>query len=72
LEKHGIPIPDYALVNRDTPYQNIDYFTEEEDFISVNGKRMFKPFVEKPIDGKNLLQDNVFMNFWIKAMKRIS
>ena len=54
LEKHGVPIPSYALVNRYTPYENIDYFIEEEDFISVKGKRMFKPFVEKPVDGKNL------------------
>ena len=57
LEKHGVPIPSYALVNRDTPYENIDYFIEEEDFISVKGKRMFKPFVEKPVDGKNLSYD---------------
>lgn len=49
---YGIPIPRYALVNRDFPNQELDYFIEEEDFVEVHGNRFWKPFVEKPVDGK--------------------
>lgn len=48
----GIYVPRYALVNREVPYQQLDYFIEEEDFVEVHGMRFWKPFVEKPIDGK--------------------
>ncbi|XP_068652019.1 inositol hexakisphosphate and diphosphoinositol-pentakisphosphate kinase VIP2-like isoform X2 [Aristolochia californica] len=51
LEMYGIPVPPYALVNREYPYQELDYFVEQEDFVEVHGKRFWKPFVEKPIDG---------------------
>ncbi|RDX71986.1 Inositol hexakisphosphate and diphosphoinositol-pentakisphosphate kinase VIP1, partial [Mucuna pruriens] len=50
LEMFGIPVPRYALVIREVPYQQLDYFVEEEDFVEVHGKRFFKPFVEKPVD----------------------
>ncbi|KAL2330035.1 hypothetical protein Fmac_017616 [Flemingia macrophylla] len=53
LKKFGISIPRYALVNREVPYQHLDYFIEEEDFVEVHGMRFWKPFVEKPIDGDN-------------------
>lgn len=52
LEMFGIPVPRYALVNREYPYQELDYFIEEEDFVEVNGMRFWKPFVEKPVDGE--------------------
>ncbi|KAG1347522.1 inositol hexakisphosphate and diphosphoinositol-pentakisphosphate kinase VIP2 [Cocos nucifera] len=51
LEMFGIPVPNYALVNREYPYQELDYFVEQEDFVEVHGKRFWKPFVEKPVDG---------------------
>ncbi|XP_041008387.1 inositol hexakisphosphate and diphosphoinositol-pentakisphosphate kinase VIP1-like isoform X1 [Juglans microcarpa x Juglans regia] len=51
LEMHGIPVPRYAFVNREVPYQELDYFVEEDDFVEVHGNRFWKPFVEKPIDG---------------------
>ncbi|KAL6893672.1 hypothetical protein ACP4OV_007770 [Aristida adscensionis] len=51
LEKYGIPVPSYALVNREYPYQELDYFIEQEDFVEVHGKRFLKPFVEKPVNG---------------------
>lgn len=53
LDEYGIPIPTYALVNRAFPDQELDYFLEEEDFVEVHGKRIMKPFVEKPVDGKH-------------------
>ena len=49
----GIPVPRYALVNRVFPYQELDYFIEEEDFVEVHGSRFWKPFVEKPVDGEH-------------------
>uniref|UniRef100_A0ACD5WAJ7 Uncharacterized protein n=1 Tax=Avena sativa TaxID=4498 RepID=A0ACD5WAJ7_AVESA len=51
LEKYGIPVPSYALVNREFPYQELDHFIEQEDFVEIHGKRFFKPFVEKPANG---------------------
>ncbi|RZR76698.1 hypothetical protein BHM03_00001576 [Ensete ventricosum] len=72
LEMYGIPVPNYALINREYPYQELDYFVEHEDFVEILGKRFQKPFVEKPIDGKpafylastkvvlNLAKDNFF------------
>lgn len=51
----GIPVPTYALVNRDFPYQELDYFVEQEDFVEVHGRRFWKPFVEKPIDGWRII-----------------
>ncbi|KAJ6845063.1 inositol hexakisphosphate and diphosphoinositol-pentakisphosphate kinase 2-like isoform X3 [Iris pallida] len=53
LEMFGVPVPNYALVNREYPDQELDYFVEQEDFVEVHGKRFWKPFVEKPIDGDN-------------------
>jgi inositol hexakisphosphate/diphosphoinositol-pentakisphosphate kinase len=51
LELFGIPVPRYALVIREVPSQELDYFIEEEDFVEVHGMRFWKPFVEKPVDG---------------------
>lgn len=48
---YGIPVPRYALVNREVPYEELDYFVEEEDFVEVHGQRFWKPFVEKPVHG---------------------
>ncbi|CAI8594360.1 unnamed protein product [Vicia faba] len=53
LERFGIPVPRYALVIREVPYQELDYFIEEEDFVEVHGMRFWKPFVEKPVDADN-------------------
>jgi len=50
----GIPVPRYALVNREFPFQEVDYFVEEDDFVEVHGERFWKPFVEKPVHGKLL------------------
>ncbi|CAK8533547.1 unnamed protein product [Lathyrus sativus] len=53
LERFGIPVPRYALVIREVPYQELDYFIEEEDYVEVHGMRFWKPFVEKPVDADN-------------------
>ncbi|KAF8010844.1 hypothetical protein BT93_J1478 [Corymbia citriodora subsp. variegata] len=53
LELFDVPVPTYALVNREVPNQKLDYFIEEEDFVEVHGNRFWKPFVEKPVDGDN-------------------
>lgn len=45
-------MPKYIVVNRDQPNQDVESFVEEEDWIELNGKRVHKPFVEKPVDGK--------------------
>lgn len=59
LEMFGIPVPRYALVNREEPYQEVDFFVEEEDFVEVHGNRFWKPFVEKPVDGEIFLHKNI-------------
>ncbi|KAK4603942.1 hypothetical protein RGQ29_012454 [Quercus rubra] len=51
LQRYGVHVPRYALVNREVPYQELDYFVEQEDFVEVHGNRFWKPFVEKPVDG---------------------
>lgn len=33
----------------------MDHFVEEEDYVEINGKRILKPFVEKPVDGMHVL-----------------
>ncbi|XWS30276.1 hypothetical protein CRYUN_Cryun24cG0102800 [Craigia yunnanensis] len=53
LEMYGIPVPRYALVNREVAYQALDYFIEEEDYVEVHGNRFWKPFVEKPVEADN-------------------
>ncbi|GBG59071.1 hypothetical protein CBR_g24415 [Chara braunii] len=53
LEECGIPTPQYMVVNRDEHDKEIGVFIEDEDWIELNGRRMNKPFVEKPVDGDN-------------------
>lgn len=60
LEMFGIPVPRYALVNREVPYQELDYFVEEEDYVEVYGNRFLKPFVEKPVHGNPFLFLHLF------------
>ncbi|TVU34900.1 hypothetical protein EJB05_16756 [Eragrostis curvula] len=51
LKLLGVPVPTYAVVRRDYPNQELNYFVEQDDFIEIHGKRFCKPFVEKPING---------------------
>eukprot|EP00897_Mesotaenium_endlicherianum_P011034 jgi/Mesen1/995/ME000120S00151 len=51
LEEHGLMTPSRIVVNREFPNQELPNFLEEEDYIEVEGKRIYKPFVEKPANG---------------------
>ncbi|KAL7585321.1 hypothetical protein Lser_V15G45530 [Lactuca serriola] len=68
---YGIPVPRYALVNRDKPYQDLEYFVEEEDFVEVHGQRFWKPFVEKHVYvawnciGTKLASGSVDILYWV-------
>ena len=52
LEEHGLLTPNYAVVNRGSEGEEVEGFEEEEDYVVIRGKKMNKPFVEKPVDGK--------------------
>jgi len=51
--KHRIPVPRHLVVLRDRPGIPDDEITEMDDYIIVNGERLDKPFVEKPVDADN-------------------
>ena len=55
LKAYEVPVPTYTLIDHGDP-QNI--IEEDDDYIIINGQRINKPFVEKPIDGDN-------HNIWI-------
>ncbi|DAZ95082.1 TPA: hypothetical protein N0F65_002976 [Lagenidium giganteum] len=54
LQENGIPLPRHVVVNRDgyggAPMTEM---IEGEDYVEVDGVRINKPFVEKPVDGEN-------------------
>lgn len=56
LRLYEIPCPDYMFV--DHTNMGINMFEEADDHIVFNGRRLMKPFVEKPIDGDD-------HNIWI-------
>eukprot|EP00927_Polykrikos_kofoidii_P065296 TRINITY_DN61072_c0_g1_i1.p1 TRINITY_DN61072_c0_g1~~TRINITY_DN61072_c0_g1_i1.p1 ORF type:complete len:1327 (+),score=249.05 TRINITY_DN61072_c0_g1_i1:183-3983(+) len=49
LQEWSIPCPDHVIVDHSAC--SASDFMEKENYIVYNGKRITKPFVEKPIDG---------------------
>ncbi|XP_065338404.1 inositol hexakisphosphate and diphosphoinositol-pentakisphosphate kinase 2 isoform X3 [Cloeon dipterum] len=53
LEKEGIEIPRYAVLDRDSPDPKHHELVESEDHVEVNGVVFNKPFVEKPVSAED-------------------
>ncbi|KAG8227554.1 hypothetical protein J437_LFUL000654 [Ladona fulva] len=53
LEKEGIEIPRYAVLDRDSPDPKDHELVESEDHVEVNGVVFNKPFVEKPVSAED-------------------
>jgi len=49
LQRNSIPCVKHVIMSRDGSEEE-PTFIETKDYIEVNGKRMTKPFVEKPVD----------------------
>ncbi|ETW09794.1 hypothetical protein, variant [Aphanomyces invadans] len=52
LEDHDIPTPRHIFVDRDNGREEGN-FIESEDYVELDGVRIHKPFVEKPVNGEN-------------------
>lgn len=50
LQDHDIPVPTHVFLNRDSQEEQPEII-QHEDYIEINGVRIEKPFVEKPVDG---------------------
>ncbi|RYY35390.1 hypothetical protein EON62_02520, partial [archaeon] len=58
LTNNGIPTPPHILVDRASPVPPV--VIETEDAIEVNGVKLNKPFVEKPVDAED---HNVYLYY---------
>ncbi|KAH8292302.1 hypothetical protein KR054_008220 [Drosophila jambulina] len=60
LEKEGIEIPRYAVLDRDSTDPKLRELIESDDHVEVNGITFNKPFVEKPVSAED---HNVFIYY---------
>ena len=51
LRDHGVPVAEQLIMSREEG--STDELKEDDDWIEINGKRMMKPFVEKPFDAED-------------------
>ncbi len=52
LSNHKIPVPPHVVVSRDGPPDTHPTVEEHDDHVIVDGVRLNKPFVEKPVDAE--------------------
>lgn len=50
LQRHGIPVPRHAFMIRAGPVEKHSVMEELEDAVIIDGQRIAKPFVEKPVN----------------------
>ena len=50
LIENNIPTPEYAILDRTNPNHNV---LEYDDKVIINGKTIYKPFIEKPVNAED-------------------
>lgn len=53
LKEHGLPVPPHAIVNRDEQLRELCEFEEYDEEVYIDGWKVSKPFVEKPVSAEN-------------------
>ncbi|KXZ56516.1 hypothetical protein GPECTOR_1g463 [Gonium pectorale] len=56
LVEKNIPVPTHIIVERSGLPEGVTDppgFMEDEDYVELNGQRIYKPFVEKPVSGED-------------------
>eukprot|EP00397_Hematodinium_sp_SG-2012_P038459 GEMP01041839.1.p1 GENE.GEMP01041839.1~~GEMP01041839.1.p1 ORF type:complete len:410 (+),score=93.22 GEMP01041839.1:201-1430(+) len=50
LRDHGVAVPEHIVADYSSPDVSI---VEDDAYVEINGQRLEKPFVEKPVDAEN-------------------